>query len=217
MLIFQSEKLSTVGFQFVAGTWRKQFTLERGSYRLRKAFGAILIGVSQKDHTLKLLELGGKMDNTIVTEMALGLLNSPDFYLDAKQDNSNQILIYQREFRTFTWKKFERQNQLCHMPKDTITQVCDNYKIQIKLKSRKIFFYSLKSMGDTNELNFSIELPRHSKKSKIDFFTPVINKSKTKIVLAMSYGQAEGWTDDKYHCLILVDLVQKRAFQNDGM
>ena len=31
-----------------------------------------------------MLELGGKMDNVIVTEMAIGLLNSPDYYLDAK-------------------------------------------------------------------------------------------------------------------------------------
>ena len=80
----------TVGYKMAAtGNWKKQFTIEKGQYRLRKAFGAILIGVSQKDHTLKMLELGGKNDNTIVTEMAIGFMNSPDYYLDAKQDNSN--------------------------------------------------------------------------------------------------------------------------------
>ena len=41
-----------------------------------------------------MLELGGKNDNTIVTEMAIGNLNSPDYYMDAKHGNSNQILIY---------------------------------------------------------------------------------------------------------------------------
>ena len=102
------------------------------------------------------------------------------------------------------------------MKKDTITQVCDKYKITIKLKLRKISFYSLQS-GDENELFFNVDLPRRSQRSKIDFFTPIINKNKTRIVLAMSYGLTEGWSDEKYHSLVLVDLQQKRAFQNDGM
>ena len=85
LLIIQSEKLSSVGFKLTTnGQWKKIFTVDKGSYKLRKAFGHILIGVSCKDHTLKMLELGGKMDNVIVTEMAIGLLNSPDYYLDAK-------------------------------------------------------------------------------------------------------------------------------------
>ena len=33
----------------------------------------------------------------------------------------------------------------------------------------------------------------------------------------MSYGETDGWTDEKYHSLVLVDLVQKKAFQNEGM
>ena len=37
------------------------------------------------------------------------------------------------------------------------------------------------------------------------------------MVLAMGCGISEGWTDEKYHSLVLVDLVQRRAFQNDGM
>ena len=59
------------------------------------------------------------------------------------------------------WKKFDRQNQLFHMKKDTVTQVCDKYRIQIKLKSKKISFYSL-ATGDEAELFFNCDLPRRS-------------------------------------------------------
>ena len=92
------------------------------------------------------------------------------------------------------------------MKKDTVTQVCDKYRIQIKLKSKKISFYSL-ATGDEAVLYFNCDLPRRSQRSKINFFTPFINPGKTKIVLAMSYGETDGWTDEKYHSLVLVDLV----------
>ena len=47
------------------------------------------------------------------------------------------------------------------MKKDTVTQVCDKYRIQIKLKSKKISFYSL-ATGDEAELFFNCDLPRRS-------------------------------------------------------
>ena len=40
---------------------------------MKQAFGSFLIGVHKfHDRTMKLLELGGKLDNVIVTEMPLG-------------------------------------------------------------------------------------------------------------------------------------------------
>ena len=39
MLIFQTKKLNTAGFIFVFGNWKKHFNIEKGTYRIRKAFG----------------------------------------------------------------------------------------------------------------------------------------------------------------------------------
>ena len=92
------------------GSWKKHFQLEKCTYRLRKAFGNILIGENLKDYTLKLLELGGKQSKSIITEMALGAIGSLHYYLDTVSEESNFILIYQTESRIFEWKKFDRQN-----------------------------------------------------------------------------------------------------------
>ena len=141
------------------------------------------------------------------------------FELDACDWDTRWILVYAVESRRFTWKRFERQDQLLHMPANAVTQICDKYSIMIKLRAKRIHFstFNESQLEESNKACFVIPLPEQSMKSKIAFFTPRINDSKTLMVLAMSYGKedAEERTFDKYHGLVLVDLVQKRAFQND--
>lgn len=72
MLLFQDKHYQTAGFILEEeGTWAKKFTIESRKYKLINAFGPFLVGLSFGDMTIKLLELGGKRDNTIVTEMSL--------------------------------------------------------------------------------------------------------------------------------------------------
>ena len=72
MLIFQSKSYQTVGFVFEEGAWNRKFTIEEHKYKLKKAFGPFMVGTKIEDQTVKLLELGGKRDDTIVTEMSIG-------------------------------------------------------------------------------------------------------------------------------------------------
>ena len=110
MLILQNKHLQAVGYTYKHGIWKRQFTLDGFQYELMQAYGSFLIGVNKyRDRTVKLLELGGKSDNTIVTEMPIGPIGQADFQIDAFQKQSNFEVSFERGTNKFTWSKFDQQ------------------------------------------------------------------------------------------------------------
>ena len=107
MLILQDKKGSTVGFIQSKNDWVRKFTIESGKYELQQSFGPFLVGVDLTDQTLKILELGGKEDNTIVTEYPFGRTGVRDFAVDAYYEKSNFAIKYEKGTVHFSWYKFD--------------------------------------------------------------------------------------------------------------
>ena len=166
MLIFQSKTCQTVGFVFEEGSWTRKFTIEGHKYKLKKAFGPFMVGTSFADQTVKLLELGGKHDNCIVTEMSLGSPGQTDLQIDAFIKKSNFAVTHANNSTEFTWYKFDQQRQLHHMKCDTITQVCDDYLIEFNLQEGKISFSDLLTIeeGEVDGIVFEISLSKNYQK-----------------------------------------------------
>ena len=107
MLIFQSKICQTIGFVLNEGSWVRKFVIPEQRYKLTNAFGPFLVGTSFSDQTVKLLELGGKRDNNIVTEMSLGRSGQTDYCIDAYIKKSNFAVTYEKNVSKFTWYKFD--------------------------------------------------------------------------------------------------------------
>ena len=68
-LIVQNRRYGAQGFKYLNRNWIRKLTIEPWLYEIRNAYGPFFIAKSLKDRTIKLLELGGRLDNQIVTEM----------------------------------------------------------------------------------------------------------------------------------------------------
>lgn len=64
--------MEAIGFTYRRDQWVRQFTIPGMHFRLMDAFGQFLVGMALHDRTVKLLELGGKKDEELVSEMPLG-------------------------------------------------------------------------------------------------------------------------------------------------
>ena len=63
LLILKNAKLATAGFKYINSSWTSKFTIESQWIDVKNAYGPFILGVSLLDKTLKVLELGGLMDN----------------------------------------------------------------------------------------------------------------------------------------------------------
>ena len=63
LLILKNAKLATAGFKYINSSWTSKFTIESQWIDVKNAYGPFILGVSLLDKTLKVLELGGPMDN----------------------------------------------------------------------------------------------------------------------------------------------------------
>ena len=66
-----------------------------------------MAGIALRDRTLKLLELGGRLDDTIVTEMIIGREGQTDHRIDVNDFQPDQMVCFEVNQHEFTWKKIE--------------------------------------------------------------------------------------------------------------
>ena len=107
MMIVQNRRYATSGFKYLNRKWVRKFTIEPRLYEIRNAFGPFFIAKSLKDRTIKLLELGGRLDTQIVTEMQHGPIGSDNFVVDAVYDREEFALSYERNRCHVIWSRFQ--------------------------------------------------------------------------------------------------------------
>ena len=95
--------------------------------------------------------------------------------------------------------------------------MCEDYLVEFKLLEGKISFSNLEQIeeGEIDGEKFEVSLSSNYQKGQISSFVPVINPSKTYMVLAISYGRVKNtqWSDEKFQGLILIDLVRWEIYQ----
>ena len=109
MIILQNSKFTTIAFMYNNHSWVRKFTIEAYKYDLKNAFGHFMIGVSHKDRTLKLLELGGPTDNQIITEMTFNQAGSADYNVDAFYEKPTFAIGYERNKNRVIWQTFHQE------------------------------------------------------------------------------------------------------------
>ena len=145
-----------MGYAWTNGHWSRHFTLDR-QFDLKQVFSQFLIGVDKaNDRTMKVLELGGKSDTQIITEMALGPVGSSDFNIDSFHKRPNFEVSYEKNSNRITWTTFNQKRILYHMPDDAITQLCKDFAVQIKLKSLRINFFKISDLASGKERQFTV-------------------------------------------------------------
>ena len=180
-------------------------------FRLMAAFGQFLVGMALHDRTVKLLELGGKKDEEIVSEMPLGQRGQINFQIDAYEKVTSFAVSFELEQRAFSWQRFDQQRQLHHCKNNVLEQVCGELLIRLKLKTNKIAVCDLALVEELDNLRFEVTLPPQP--AQIASFYPVLSPDETRLLIALSYGRDNQtvWTDDKHTGLILVDIHRRRS------
>jgi len=128
--------------------WSQHLHLHYAYFKIQKAFGHFLIATCFKTRSTQLLEVGGRYDSSIVTSMPIGPTN---VQVDAFENQQNFACLFAKHSNTFDWYTYHQQRQLIHFPDNTISQICDNYLIQLKLRSMKLRFCDLSSYGSSEE------------------------------------------------------------------
>lgn len=104
------------------------------------------------------------------------------------------------------------------MKNDHLTQVCQGYQVELKYKSNKLSFYDLERLDESQNHLFDVRLPSNFARSQIFSFYPVMNESKTYMVLALSYGRnlEHTWREEKFHGILLIDIGKRKVLQNEN-
>ena len=135
-------------------------------------------------------------------------MGSENFIVDAAYDREEFALSYERNRCSVTWSRFQQKKCLFHMKSQAITQVVGDYLITITKGSNLISFRALseieRGFQEGNE-DFTFILPKSFNETSICFFLPIVNESKTYLALGLCYGHSEGWLEDKYQGLIVLD------------
>ena len=88
-----------------------------------------------------------------------------------------------------------------HTKEDTLTQVCDEYLIELNLIDGKISFSSLELIeeGEIDSRLFEVSIENYQNRH-ISSFLPVKSPSGTYMLLAISYGKVKNtqWVDEKF-------------------
>ena len=99
VLIFQSKEYQIVGYKFRQKAWHHCFTVEGRKFRLDLVFNRNLVGLNMKDRMPTLLEIGGRNDSDIITEMEI--TKKGDMSLEACSMKTDYLLEYQKLSQKF--------------------------------------------------------------------------------------------------------------------
>jgi len=175
----------------------------------------VLFGHNLKDRKACIIELGGKKNLEIVTDMTL--YNKTDVQIESCHKHTTYLLSYRPNARSFHWKNFKSARLSKRQGADSIIQLTALYRVKLNLRTHICNFDPINAAQ--SDSRFSIGLPKELRKTKIETFYPVMSQNETRIVIAIRFVNnlyKNFYEADKYSCFVLFDLDRQCSFQVDS-